>query len=375
MLSRRSGFALEENRLSRALGDRRAAGAEVLDLTESNPTRVGIAYPEAALAEAMWDARSLRYEPAPAGLDAARAAVAASAGVDPARVVLTASTSDAYGMLFKLLCDPGERVLVPRPSYPLFDYLATLEGVAPVPYELCYDGSWHIDLASVRAAAAGARAIVLVSPNNPTGSYVSEEERRALAALGLPLISDEVFADYPLGAARGACVAAHDDVLAFSLSGLSKAAGLPQLKLGWIVCAGPPSERAEALARLELIADTYLGVATPVQHALPRLLALAPGIRAAIGARTRENRERLRAALGPESPLTLLHAEAGWYAVLRVPATRSEEDWALALLADGVLVHPGYFFDFTAGAHLIVSCLPEPAVFRAGIERLVARVA
>jgi aspartate/methionine/tyrosine aminotransferase len=382
MLSRRSGFALEENRLARAVAERRAAGAEVVDLAESNPTRAGFAYPVAALAEAMWDARSLRYQPVPGGLWTAREAVAASYGArapDPVRVVLTASTSDAYGMLFKLLCDPGDRVLVPRPSYPLFDYLATLEGVVAAPYELGYDGAWHIDLASVRSGAPGARAIVLVNPNNPTGSYVAEEERRALVALGLPLISDEVFADYPLApprAPRADFIAAHDDVLAFSLGGLSKAAGLPQLKLGWIVCAGPAAARTAALARLELIADTYLAVATPVQHAAPRLLALAPGIRSAIAARTRDNRDALRAALAarPDSPLTLLAAEAGWYAIVRVPATRSEEAWVLALLDDGVLVHPGYFFDFTEGAHLVVSCLPEPAGFRAGIDRLLARV-
>jgi aspartate/methionine/tyrosine aminotransferase len=361
---------------------RRATGGTILDLTESNPTHAGLAYPEAALAETMWDARSLRYEPTPVGLSTAREAIAAAYGArapDPARVVLTASTSDAYGMLFKLLCDPGDRVLVPRPSYPLFHYLATLEGVESAPYELCYDGAWHVDLASVRAGAPGARAIVLVNPNNPTGSYVAEDERRALAELGLPLISDEVFADYPLAppqAPRADFIAAHDDVLAFSLGGLSKAAGLPQLKLGWIVCAGPTAELTPALARLALIADTYLSVATPVQHAVPRLLALAPGIRGAIAARTRDNREVLRAALAarPDSALTLLAAEAGWYAVLRVPATRSEEGWALALLDDGVLVYPGYFFDFMRGAHLVVSCLPEPAGFRAGIDRLLARV-
>ena len=382
MTSRRSAFVQEENAIARAVAARRAAGGHLIDLTESNPTRVGLVYPADELAAAMWDTRSLVYQPAAAGLPAARAAVAADHArrghrVDPEQVVLTASTSDAYGMLFKLLCDPGDRVLVPRPSYPLFEYLATLEGVAIDPYPLHYVAGWHIDIDAVRAAITPrTRAVIVVSPNNPTGSRLAEDERAALAALGLPLIADEVFADYAFAGARAGCdfAAAHDDVLTFSLGGLSKGAALPQLKLGWMVVAGPAAARSDALARLHLIADTYLAVATPVQHALPALLALAPRLRAAVAARVQAARAELgRACAG--TACTVLAADGGWNAVVRVPATLPEERLVLDLVHDGVLVHPGYFFDFPAESYLVVSLLPVPDELGAGVARLLARCA
>jgi aspartate/methionine/tyrosine aminotransferase len=386
-----------ENALAGVERARRESGASVLDLTESNPTRVGLPYPIDELAAALADPAVARYTPAPRGLPEARAAVAAAcaaelgARVDPERLVLTASSSESYAFLFKLLCDPGDAVLVPEPSYPLFEYLARLEGVTPVPYRLAFDGDWHIDMASVAEglAAAGTpgqrpRALVLVSPNNPTGSFLKRAEAdavaRACAAAGVAVISDEVFAAYAFAAdpARVTVAAAEpaltDRVLTFSLGGLSKACGLPQLKLGWLAAGGPPALVEAALARLELVADTYLSVGAPVQLAAPRLLALGARVRAAIAARVAGNRAHLAAALPPASPCTLLPSEGGWSAILRVPATQSDEAWAAALLADdGVLVHPGYFFDMRGGAFLVVSLLPAPDVFAAGVARVLAR--
>ena len=399
VFSRRLPWDRPENALAVLERARRDAGQPLLDLTESNPTRVGLEYPTGEIGAALAAPGLATYAPAPRGLAAARAAVAASyeelgARVDAEQLLLTASSSESYAFLFKLLCDPGDAVLVPEPSYPLFEYLARLEGVTPLGYRLAYDGVWHVDFASVRArldeaAAAGAgaprpRALVLVSPNNPTGSFLKRSELAALvdvaAAAGLAVISDEVFAAFAFApdpervAVAAAEPALADHVLTFSLGGLSKACGLPQLKLGWLLAGGPPGPRRAALERLELIADTFLSVSTPVQLAAPRLLVAGAGVRAAIAARVAGNRARLAAALSPGSPCTLLPSEGGWSAILRVPATRTDEEWAAALLAeDGVLVHPGYFFDMRGGAFLVLSLLPEPAVFQAGVAPLVAR--
>jgi len=361
--------ATEPNAWTRLLLEKRAAGARLLDLTLSNPTETGIAYPEDAIRAALGPDGALRYQPDPRGLRSAREAVAAAAGAPVEDVLLTVSTSEAYSYLLKLFCNPGDAVLVPEPSYPLFEHLTALEGVAAAPYRLAYDGAWHIDFSTVRAGAA--RAIIVVSPNNPTGSYLKTGELARLAALGLPLIVDEVFADYPLAPPSDAVhLAARPNapVLTFSLGGLSKSAGLPQLKLGWIVAGGPG--RAAALDKLELIADCYLSVATPVQLAAPKLLALGAEVRDAIRARVRRNRDALAARLPPS--LTLLPAEAGWSAILRFPATRSDEELALALLRDhDTLVHPGYFFDLTGGTFLVVSLLPTPEMFDAGTAAII----
>lgn len=357
-------------------------GAALLDLTESNPTRVGLPYPADALLQALAPPELARYEPAPRGLPSARAAVAARHGCAPDDVLLTASTSEAYSYLFKALCDPGDAVLAPQPSYPLFDYLAALEGVELVTYPLRYDGAWHIDLPALEqalAAAPRARAILVVSPNNPTGSYLTRDELARLAALaaarGLVLVADEVFAEYPAddaaAPARVTCLAAETPVLGFSLGGLSKSAGLPQLKLGWIVAGGPAADRAAALERLELVADSYLSVATPVMLAAPRLLELGDRVRAAILARVRANRAWLHERLPRGGAVEPLPAEGGWTATLRFPATRTDEELALAALRDhDVVAHPGYFFDYPRGTYLIVSLLPEPDRFRAGIDTL-----
>ena len=391
--SRRLAWDRPENALAALERARRARGREVLDLTVSNPTQVGLADLGPRLREALAATLSGAYEPDPAGLASARAAIAAElawagAPVAAERLLLTASSSESYAFLFKLLCDPGDAVLVPEPSYPLFDYLARLEGVVPVPYRLAYDGAWHVDVASLdealERASGRARALVVVNPNNPTGSFLKRFELPALAARceahGLAVIADEVFAPYAAGpdADRVSALAAEgaftERVPTFALGGLSKACGLPQLKLGWISIAGPRAVAEAAAARLALVADTYLSVGAPVQAAAARLLALGREARAAIAARVATNRARLAAAVPASSPCTLLPMEGGWSALLRVPATRTDEAWATALLAeDGVLVHPGYFFDLRGGTFLVLSLLPPPETFAAGVRRLAAR--
>ncbi len=398
--SRRSEHDLTENALTRALGAARARG-RVLDLTVSNPTTAGIAVLSERGRAALSAPEVGTYEPLPFGLPEARAAIAAGylslgAAVDPRTVVCTASTSEAYAWLFALLADVGDEVLVPQPSYPLFSYLAQSQSVVPRPYPLRYDGAWHIDLPELRARITPrTRAIVLVSPNNPTGSYTKTEELEALLDLGVPLVSDEVFARYPLSAPRGIArtVAGGTRGLVFALSGLSKEAALPQLKLGWIVAGGAPALVQTALDRLEVIADTFLSVGAPVLRAAPLLLAEAEHARAAIVARTRANLQALDAALGPDSPATRLHLEGGWYATIRLPscvdlgphdlrAPRGvldpravDERFALHLMErEGVYLHPGSFFDFGDGAFVIVSLLTPTATFHEGVLALARHV-
>ena len=379
MFSNRLPPHAEQNALTRRLDAMRAAGVCVTDLTTSNPTTAGIPYPTDLLAP-LGDPRALRYEPHPFGLASARDAVAADharrgVDVDPADVVLTASTSEAYTWLFKLLCNPGECVLVPTPSYPLFEHLTRLEGIRAEPYGLEYTGRWQIDVASLEAAPADARALLVVSPNNPTGSYVSAGEFAALTALcrrrGWALIADEVFADYPLDAVSPFTdLAPRADCLSFTLSGFSKSLGLPQLKLGWIVVGGPTGEREAARAALEHIADSFLSVGTPVQAAAPALLATG-GAREAIHARVRANLIGLRQAASSHPACEVLRVEGGWCAVVRVPATRGEEELVLELLdREHVLVHPGYFFDFPSEAFIVVSLLTPPGTFAAAMPRV-----
>jgi alanine-synthesizing transaminase len=385
MFSSRFHWDSRPNRVTLALAARRAAGAHTLDLTESNPTHAGLRYP-AEIAAAFADARMLEYEPNPAGSPAAREAVSAYYAarghtVSPAHMLLTASTSEAYCYLFKLLTDPGGEVLVPSPSYPLFEFLADMESVAVRPYALEYHGAWRIDLAAMEAAMTPrTRAIILVNPNNPTGSYVKRGELRTLTALcaarGMALISDEVFADYALteDAERVTTLAGVEECLAFSMSGLSKVAGLPQMKLGWIVAAGPEAARAEALEKLEWIADTYLSVSTPVQCAAPALLSAGEAVQRQIRERTAANLEFARATLAG-SAANILAVEGGWYITLQVPRIRSEEEWTLCLLEQhGVLVQPGYFYDFESEAYLVVSLLTAPEIFREGLARIAAVV-
>jgi len=383
--SRRLAWGAPENQLAKAEAERRGSGLPFFDLTLSNPTQADLPYPAAAIAQALANPAAALYQPSPRGLTSARTAVAADyarrgATVDAGDILLTASSSESYALLFKLLGNPGQSVLVPEPSYPLFDYLACLEGLTPRPYRLAFDGRWHIDFASLDFTDAA--AIVVVSPNNPTGSYLGAEDCDRLATLaaerGLAVIADEVFADFPLAPAADAVVTMAGrpgPAPIFSLGGLSKASGLPQMKLGWIAVSGPRSRVEPALANLELVADTYLSIGTPVQLALPKLLELGADIRHAIHERVLRNRRSLACRIDSRSPCTLLPAEAGWSAILRVPEIMSDEEWALRLVqGDGVLVQPGYFFDLHLGATLVVSLLTPPATFDHGIARILAAV-
>lgn len=362
------------------LEEKRATGERILDLTESNPTAAGFVYPSDAILSALSNPRSLRYEPAAAGLPSARAAVSAyyHGRVSPDRVLLTASTSEAYAFVFKLLCDPSAEVLVPAPSYPLFDYLAALDSVRVIQYPLVYHASWTIDFDALTSAITPrSRAVVLVNPNNPTGSFLKQSEVARLIDLcrrhRLALISDEVFADYALddNPRLIRSLTDLDQVLTFCLSGLSKVAGLPQLKLGWIVSGGPIHDRERAFERLELIADTYLSVSAPVQWAAPDLLRLRGEIQPRILDRVRANRAFLAGQIGPTSPWKLLATEGGWYAVMEAPRIQSEEEWVLGLLRDeDVLVQPGFFFDFEREAFLVISLLTPDEIFREGVKRI-----
>jgi alanine-synthesizing transaminase len=379
VFSQRLKWDVHANPISRLAAQKRSAAVAILDLTESNPTHAGFSYSPELLAP-LADARALRYDPDPRGISTARQAVAdyyARRGVviDSGRILLTASTSEAYSYLFKLLADPGDEVLAPRPSYPLFEFLAALESVQVRQYPLRYDGVWHIDFDALdRAVSPRTRAIVVVNPNNPTGSYLKHAELERLDSLcasrGIAILSDEVFCDYSHGedTRRVLTVAGERKALTFSMSGLSKIAGLPQLKLGWIAISGPATR--EACERLEWIADTYLSVATPVQLALPKLLT-AP-VREEIQRRTAENLRWL-VENAPGTALNVLSVEGGWYAVVQVPRTRSEEEWVLTLLEHhNVLVQPGFFYDFESEAFLVLSLLTESAQFQEGVRRLLA---
>ena len=385
MFSSRLRQTAGRNRIAAALDERRASGASIIDLTLSNPTRAGLAYPAGLLAP-LGDDLSLRYDPEPFGLIGARQAVSADLtrrGLDvPAtRIVLTASTSEAYSLLFKLLCDPGDVVLAPRPSYPLVEHLTALDGVALDHYHLEFHGRWDVDLQDLRARANSprARAIIMVNPNNPTGSAVNRSELDAIAAIahdrGLAIISDEVFADYPMSGAWPVSALQQDAALTFSLGGMSKSAGLPQVKLGWVAAGGPRSLVEDALERLETICDAYLSVSTPVQTAAPALLEAGGAVRTLIHDRVRHNYGSLSALASGNPACAVIPVEAGWYAVVQVPAIASEESIVLDLLdTTGVLVHPGYFFDFEREAFLIISLLPDPAVFASAAGAMFSRL-
>ena len=382
MPSSRLPSDLTLNATTRTLDALSRRGIAVDDLTESNPTRVGFDYPPDLLRELASPA-GLVYTPQPLGLPVARRAVAADFArrgfdVPSDRVALTASTSEAYALLFKLLCDAGDQVVVPRPSYPLFEHLTVLESVEAVPYRLEYHGTWRVDLEHLRhTLTERTRAVLVVSPNNPTGSFLHRDDLIDIAALcasrDLLLIGDEVFADFPLDPSPAAAsVLDAEGIAVCSLGGLSKSAGLPQLKLGWIGFAGPKVE--ELLAAYEVVADTYLSVGTPVQLALPSLLSRSAEVRGQIQARTRRNLESLRAAAASVPAITVLTCEGGWSAVLQVPAIRSEESLVLSLLTDDhVLVHPGFFFDLEREAFLVVSLIVEPEIFDRAIAKLLAR--
>jgi len=386
LFSRRTPADLAENPLTRAL---QARDAPCVDLTVSNPTLVGLSPSEEEIREALAASGSGSYAPHPRGMEAAREAVSEhyrerGEDVSPERIVLTASTSEAYGFLFKLIGDPGDRVLVPEPSYPLFDHLVRLEALTEMAYALRrspMDGRWRVDFASVEQGIdAGCRALLSVHPNNPTGNFVTQDERGRIAAMLDPerhaLFSDEVFLDFPVEDAAGkagVAAGASGGPLAFSLGGLSKSCGLPQMKLAWIAVGGEPAAASEALERLDLIADTYLSVATPVQLALPKLLRA--GARAAdrIRARLRRNLSSLDRALEALPSASRLPVEGGWSVVVRLPLPIPNRDLALLLLdVGGVLVQPAWFFNLDDEDLVVLSLLPEPAVFDEGLSRILS---
>jgi len=378
----RSGRIPDDLSLNRLAAARSRIGDVSFDLTVSNPTQCGFEYP-ANLLEDLASPSALVYRPDPRGPRSAREAVAAdyrsrSISVDPDRVTLTASTSEAYSFLFKLLCDPGDAVLVPSPSYPLFDHLARLDAVQCVPYDLEPDGGWRIDCAGLEDAPDRTRAVVVVHPNNPTGSYVHPADADRLVALcrhrGWALIADEVFLSYPLdgGPGEDRTFAVVADCVCFTLGGLSKSAGLPQLKLAWIVAGGPDDDVDSSLEGLDVVADAYLSVSTPVAAAATRLLAAGVEIRRQIGGRCRSNLENLRRLVRSEPSVSVLPVGGGWSATLRLPQIGDDDELYVRLLTEcGVAIHPGYYYDFPAGGYAVVSLLPEKAVFDEGARRFV----
>ena len=381
MFSHRTDWKLTPNRFTQAQQELQVAGRELLDLTISNPTRAELHYDAEAILPALVNPKALDYDPQPKGLLSAREAVAAyyrkqHDKVDPESIVLTTSTSEGYSYLFRLLCNVEDEILVPKPSYPLFEFLADLQDVKLVPYPLLYDHGWQIDCPSLyKAVNHRTRAVVVVHPNNPTGSFVAEEERTALnnfcREYKLSLIADEVFLDYAHDGAPRPTFAANQDVLTFTLSGVSKISGLPQMKLAWIVTSGPAEAVSAALARMEVIADTYLSMNAPVQLAAAALLEQRHSIQPLLLDRVRANLNELDRALAKQKTCCRLDVEGGWYTVLRVPVTQSDEDLAIEILRKlSVLVHPGHFYDFSGDGQLIVSLITPTQDFHKGIAQV-----
>src|SRR5579864_1563915 len=385
MFSERTNWKLAQNRFTRALELVRAKGAAVLDLTVSNPTRAGLRYESSKIIAALSSERALDYDPQSKGLLHAREAVAAyykeehGQGVDPERIILATSTSEGYSFVFRLLCNSGDELLVPKPSYPLFEFLADLEDVRLIPYPLIYDHGWQVDFHSLeKSVTARTRGVGVVHPNNPTGSYLREGEIREISAFcrthRLALIVDEVFLDYAHDGKSRFTFAADQDVLTFTLSGLSKISALPQMKVAWLVTNGPEAEVAAAQGRLEVIADTYLSMSAPMQWAAPALLGHRTAIQKQLLARVRQNLSELDRQLAMQQSCQRLVVEGGWYAIVRVPVTKSDEELAIELLREkSVLVHPGHFYDFPTDGYLVLSLITQEAEFAEGVKRILAR--
>jgi alanine-synthesizing transaminase len=383
MFADRTHWNLQGNEFSQAIERRRKSGAEVLDLTASNPTTVGLNYDEPAILASLSRRESLIYEPDPKGLKNARKAVAQyyvessqATELDPESIILTASTSEAYSYLFRLLCNPGDEVLVGTPSYPLFEYLAEIQDVRLITYELVYDHGWQIDFDSLRQSLTPrTKAIMLVHPNNPTGSYVSDREKAELNAIArereLALVVDEVFLDFPLDGGSHTSFVTNADSLTFTLSGLSKICALPQMKLAWLAASGPEELKKEALARSELIADTYLSPSAPIQHATADFLGLRTALQEQLMARVKANLEELDRQVAGQQLCRRLEVGGGWYAILRVPVTRTDEQLAVELLDErSVIVHPGLFFDFHSDGYVVLSLITPEATFAEGVRRV-----
>jgi len=383
MFANRTAWKLTPNRFSQAQAELRAAGSEILDLSVSNPTRADLHYDAEAILGSLAQSEALDYDPQPRGMLSARQAVADYYRVDhqgytldPESIILTTSTSEGYSFVFRLLCNPGDEILVPKPSYPLFEFLAELQDVCLVPYPLLYDHGWQIDLPSLyKAVTARTRAIVLVHPNNPTGSYTKAAEMADLTHFceenGMALVVDEVFLDYAHDGVARPSFALNNEALTFTLSGLSKVAALPQMKVAWCVTSGPEERKNAALARLEVIADTYLSMNAPLQLATPALLDQRRSLQPLLLDRVRMNLQALDHQLSHQKTCTRLDVEGGWYAILRVPVTESDEDLAIELVRKvGVLVHPGHFYDFSSDGYLVISLITPTATFREGIGRV-----
>ena len=383
MFAKRTNWNLETNRLSAALAAHRAAGKPLIDLTLSNPTECGFRYDEEAILSALRNPSALQYEPNPRGLAVARSAVARyyaerAAIVSNDDIFLTTSTSEAYSYVFRTLCNPDDELLIPAPSYPLFEFLADIQDVRLARYPLVYDYGWQIDFHALeQAITPRTRGVIVVHPNNPSGHFAKPEEMRKLseicAARGIAIIADEVFLDFALNEKQIATFAANSGALTFTMSGLSKICGLPQMKAAWLMVSGPEAWKTEALARLEVIADTYLSMSAPIQLAIPALLDRRHAFQKQVIARVNENLTELDKQLAGQKSCSRLEVEGGWNAVIRVPATRSDEEFALELLVTkGVYVHPGYFYDFRSEGYLVVSLISPHSNFSQGLRHLLA---
>jgi alanine-synthesizing transaminase len=368
MFADRTRWNLAPNRLSEALAQHRAAGKPLFDLTASNPTECGFAYDREAILKTLCNPAALAYQPNPKGLEVARKAVASyyaghGAQVSAEDLLLTTGTSEAYSFVFRTLCNPGDELLIPEPSYPLFSFLADIQDVKLVSYQLIYDHGWQIDCHSLeQAISPRTRGVIVVHPNNPTGHFCKPHEMARLndicAAHEMAVIADEVFLDFSLTGKQQMSFAANAAALTFTLSGLSKISGLPQMKAAWLVVSGPEVLKTEALGRIEVIADTYLSVNAPVQFAIPALLEQRYAFQRQLMARVRSNLEELDRQLAGHSPCARLQVEGGWYALLRVPARRSDEDLAVDLLRSrNVYVHPGHYYDFPFDGFLVISLI------------------
>ncbi|HKT51052.1 MAG TPA: pyridoxal phosphate-dependent aminotransferase [Candidatus Angelobacter sp.] len=382
MFANRTKWNLSCNRLAMVLEDLRGRGCELLDLTASNPTDCGFQYDGSSILKALITPAVLKYHPDPRGLQSARIAVQEyyerrNERVSVDDLILTTSTSEAYSFVFRLLCNPGDEVLVPTPSYPLFDFLADIQDVKLVRYPLVYDHGWQIDFHALETAITPrTRAVIVVHPNNPTGHFSKAEELNRLnqicAAHDLAIIADEVFLDFSLNTGNHNSFTQNDLSLTFTMSGISKISGLPQMKVAWLAVSGPATKKGEALSRLEVIADTFLSMNAAIQAAAPTLLAQRHGFQQQLMARVRSNVAELDRQLSDQKVCTRLEIEGGWYAVIRVPAIRSDEELALELLEEGVYLHPGHFYDFPGEGYLVVSLIARERTFAEGIEKLLA---
>jgi alanine-synthesizing transaminase len=381
MFAKRTNWNLAPNRLSLALAAHRTAGKPLLDLTVSNPTECGFEYDRSAILNALSNPAALSYEPNPRGLEGARRAVAGyyadrDDSVSVEDIFLTTSTSEAYSYVFRTLCDPGDELLIPSPSYPLFDFLAEIQDVRLVRYPLLYDHGWQIDFRAMeQAITPRTRGVIVVHPNNPTGNYVKSAEMTKLNAIcsarEIPIIADEVFLDFTLDQNRPASFAANRGAPTFTLSGLSKICGLPQMKAAWLIASGPQQWKSEALARLEVIADTFLSVNAPVQLAIPSFLEQRHTFQQQVLSRVRQNLTELDRQLAVQKAASRLKVEGAWCAVLRVPAMRSDEDLAIELLkTKAVSVHPGHFYEFPSEGYLVVSLITPEQTFAEGVSGL-----